>query len=88
MSHKCLSVLSKQSENESRVRVEWYAGNSMKANAEKFQGVTLTGSRHDTDVWVSLGDTDIAFVQKWMSLACVLTMNLTLKNMSSAFFKS
>ena len=36
VSHKCLSVLSKQSEYESRFMFEWYAGNSMKANAEKF----------------------------------------------------
>ena len=51
-------------ENETRVMAEWFAENSMKANAEKFQGLTLTGSRNDTDVQVSLGDVDIAFVQK------------------------
>ena len=44
--------------------VEWFAENSTKANAEKFQGLILTGSRNNTDVQVSLGDVDIAFVQK------------------------
>ena len=44
--------------------VEWFAENSMKAIAEKFQGLILTGSRNNTDVQVSLVDIDIAFVQK------------------------
>ena len=44
--------------------VEWFADNFMKAIAEKFQGVILTGIRNNTDVQVSLGDVDIAFVQK------------------------
>ena len=64
VSHQNISVLSKQLENETRVMVEWFAENSMKANAEKFQGLILTGSRNNTDVQVSLGDVDIAFVQK------------------------
>ena len=64
VSHQNISVLSKQLENETRVMVEWFAENSMKANAEKFQGLIPTGSRNDTDVQVSLGDVDIAFVQK------------------------
>ena len=65
ISHKNISVLSKQLENETRVLVEWFADNSMKANTEKFQWVILlTGSRNNADVQVSLGDVDIAFVQK------------------------
>ena len=64
VSHQNISVLSKHLENETRVMVEWFAENSMKANAEKFQGLILTGSRNNTDVQVSLGDVDIAFVQK------------------------
>ena len=47
ISHKNISVLSKQLENETRVLVE-----------------LLTGSRNYADVQVSLGDVDIAFVQK------------------------
>ena len=62
VSHQNISVLSKQLENETRVMVEWFAENSMKANAEKFQGLILTGSRNNTDVQVSLGVVDIAFV--------------------------
>ena len=42
----------------------WFADNSMKANADKFQGIVLAGNRKNTDVHVTLGDTDIAFVQK------------------------
>ena len=41
-----------------------FADNSMKANAEKFRRVIQTGNRNNTDVQVSLGDVDIAFVQK------------------------
>ena len=43
---------------------KWFADNSMKANADKFQGIVLAGNRKNTDVHVTLGDTDIAFVQK------------------------
>ena len=64
VSHQNIDVLSKQLENETRVMVEWFAENSMKVNAEKFQGLILTGRRNNTDVQVSLGDVDIAFVQK------------------------
>ena len=64
VSHQNIDVLSKQLENDTRVMVEWFAENSMKANAEKFQGLILTGRRNNTDVQVSLGDVDIAFVQK------------------------
>ena len=42
--------------------VEWLAENTIKANAEKFQGLILTGSRNNIDVQVSLGDVDITFV--------------------------
>ena len=43
---------------------KWFADNSMKANADKFQGIVLPGNRKNTDVHVTLGDIDIAFVQK------------------------
>ena len=33
-------------------------------NVEKFQGVIRTGSMNKTDIQVSLGDVDIAFVKK------------------------
>ena len=36
----------------------------MKANADKFQGIVLPGSRNHKDIQVSVGDVDIAFVQK------------------------
>ena len=64
VSHQNISILSKQLGNETRVMVEWFAENSMKAKAENFQGLISTGSRNNTDVQVSLGDVDIAFVQK------------------------
>ena len=44
--------------------VEWFVDNSRKANAEKVQGVILTGSRNYADVQVSLGDVEDASVQK------------------------
>ena len=41
---------------------KWFAYNSMKTNADKFQGIVLPGNRKNTDVLVALGDIDIAFV--------------------------
>ena len=41
-----------------------FADSSIKANVEKFQGVIRTGSINKTDIQVSLGDVDIAFVKK------------------------
>ena len=43
---------------------KWFADNSMKANADKFQGIVFPGNRINTDVHVTLGDINIAFVQK------------------------
>ena len=43
---------------------KWFADNSMKANADKFQEIVSPGSRNHKDVQVSVGDVDIAFVQK------------------------
>ena len=48
----------------------------MKANAEKFQGLILTGSRNNTDVQVSLGDVDIAFVHKMDVLGVCIDVKL------------
>ena len=55
VSHKDISVLSTQLENETQVMAKWFADNSMKANADKFQGVVLPGSRNNTNVHVLLG---------------------------------
>ena len=55
VSHKDISVLSTQLENETQVMAKWFADNSMKANADKFQGIVLPGSRNNTNVQVSLG---------------------------------
>ena len=57
-------MLSTQLENETQIMAKWFADNSMKANADKFQGVILPEGRSDTDVQVSLGCVDIAFVPK------------------------
>ena len=64
VSHKDISVLSAQLENEAQVMAKWFADNSMKANADKFQGIILPGGRENKDVQISLGCVDIAFVQK------------------------
>ena len=63
VSHKDISVLSTQLENETQVMAKWFAENSMKANADKFQGIVFPGSRNNTNVQVSLGGVDIAFAQ-------------------------
>ena len=55
VSHKDISALSTQLENETQVMAKWVADNSMKTNADKFQGIVLPGSRNNTDVQVSLG---------------------------------
>ena len=64
VSHKDISVLSAQLENEAQVMAKWFADNSMKANADKFQGIILPGGRENKNVQISLGGVDIAFVQK------------------------
>ena len=64
VSHKDISVLSAQLENEAQVMAKWFADSSMKANADKFQGIILPGGRENKDVQISLGGVDIAFVQK------------------------
>ena len=38
-----------------KVMAKWFAENSMKANADKFQGNILPGSRENKDVQISLG---------------------------------
>ena len=63
VSHKDISVLSTQLENETQVMAKWFAENSMKANADKFQGIVFPRSRNNTNVQVSLGGVDIAFAQ-------------------------
>ena len=64
VSHKDISVLSTQLEIETQVMAKWFSDNSMKANADKFQGIVLPGSRNNANVQVSLGGVDIAFVKK------------------------
>ena len=59
VSHKDISVLiiyiSAQLENDAQVMAKWFADNSMKANADKFQGIILPGGRENKDVQISLG---------------------------------
>ena len=55
VSHKDISVLSTQLENETQVMAKWLAENSMKANADKYQGIVFPGSCNNTNVQVSLG---------------------------------
>ena len=70
VSHTDISVLSSRLENETQAMAKWFADNSMKANADKFQGIVLPGSRNHKDVQVSVEDVDIAFVQK-IDVLCV-----------------
>jgi len=62
VSHKDIDVLNSQLEHETRLMVKWFADNSMKANAHKFQGIIFPEGRSDTDFRFSLGDVDIEFV--------------------------
>ena len=64
VSHKDISVVSAQLENETQIMTKWFADNSMKANVDKFQGIILSGGRNNSAIQVSLDDVDIAFVQK------------------------
>ena len=64
VSHKDISVVSAQLENETQIMTKWFADNSMKANVDKFQGIILSGGRNNTAIQFSLDDVDIAFVQK------------------------
>ena len=50
---------------------KWFADNSMKANADKFQGIVLPGSRNNANVQVSLGGVDIAFFKENRCSGCV-----------------
>ena len=59
-----MSMLSKQLESETQVMAKWFTDNSMKANADKFRGIVLRGNRKNAIVHATLGDIDIAFVQK------------------------
>ena len=85
VSHKDISVVSKQLECETQVMAKWFADNSMKANRDKFQGMVLPGNRKNTDVHVTLGDIDNAFVQKIDVLGVYIDGKLNLMNMSAAF---
>ena len=80
-----ISVLSSRLENETQAMAKWFADNSMKANADKFLGIVLPGSRNHKDDRVSMGVADIVFFQKIMFLVSVLTGNLILMNMSIVF---
>ena len=64
VSHTDISMLCSRLENGTQAMAKWFADNFMKANAEKFQGIVLPGIRNHKDVQVSVGDVDIAFVQK------------------------
>ena len=64
VSHKDISVVSEQLENETQIMTKWFADNSMKANVDKFQGIILSGGRNNTAIQVSSDDVDIAFVEK------------------------
>ena len=57
----------------------------MKANADKFQRIVLPGNHKNTDVYVTLGDIDIAFIQKIDVLGVCIDGKLNLMRMSAAF---
>ena len=84
VSHKDISVLSTQLENETRVMTKWFADNSMKANVDKFQGIVLPESRNNTYVQVSFGRCRHCICTENRCSGCVY-WNLISMNMSIAF---
>ena len=69
--------------NLSQTMAKWFADNSLTANADKFQGIVLPGSRNHKNVQVSVGD--VTFVQKIYVLGVCIDGNLILMNMSTEY---
>ena len=44
--------------------VKWFTDNSMRANADKFQGIILCGGREQKTININVGESDICFVSK------------------------
>ena len=57
-------ILSNYLQSETQSMVKWLTYNSMKANADKFQGIILCGGREQTVIDINVGESDICFVSR------------------------
>ena len=64
VSHTELNILSSHLHSETQSMVKWFTDNSMRANAGKFQGISLCGGREQTTININAGESDICFVSK------------------------
>ena len=59
-----MNILSSYLQSETQSMVKWFTDNSMRANAGKFQGIILCGSREQKTININVGESDICFVSR------------------------
>ena len=77
VNHKELTILSRQSQAEAEVTVQWFCDNAMKANHAKFQGLLLKGSKEAGDFRVMIQGQEIEFSKSITALGICIDENLT-----------
>ena len=85
VSYKDIGVLSKQLQSETQVMAKWFADNSMKANADKYQGIFCPGTIKIQMFMLHWGILKLLSYKKYMFSACVLMENEILMDISAAF---
>ena len=64
VSHTEMNILNNYLQSETQSMVKLSTDNSMRANASKFQGIILCGSREQKTININVGESDILFVSK------------------------
>ena len=77
VSHKELTILSRQLQAEAEVTVQWFFDNAMEANPTKFQGLLLKGNKQASEFSVSVQGQEIEFSKSITALGICIDENLT-----------
>ena len=77
VSHKELTILSRQLQAESEVTVHWFFDNAMEANPTKFQGLLLKDNKQASEFSVSVQSQEIEFSKSITALGICIDENLT-----------
>ena len=64
VSHTEINILSSYLQSETQSMVKWFTDNSMRADADKFQGIILCGGREQKTININVLESNICFVAK------------------------
>ena len=81
VSHKKLTLLSRQLQTEAEVTFQWFLDNAMEANPTKFQGLLLKGNKPASDFKVSIRGQEIIFLNRllpWESASMKISHSMNM----------